>query len=54
MPLTIDEPFDILSALMKSIAVKLRDEETPGKLSKKEILELVQQTVVDSLKEITD
>lgn len=54
MALTPDEIFDVVSDLTGSIAEKLRDEETPGNLSKKEILELVQQLVVNMLGEITD
>lgn len=54
LALTPDEIFDVVSDLTGSIAEKLRDEETPGNLSKKEILELVQQLVVNMLGEITD
>uniref|UniRef100_A0A6M3L839 Uncharacterized protein n=1 Tax=viral metagenome TaxID=1070528 RepID=A0A6M3L839_9ZZZZ len=54
MPLTNDEILDVVGDLLKEIADKLRDEETPGNLSKKEILELVQKIIVDIVSELTD
>jgi len=54
MAFTIDEPFDIAGDLLKSVAEKLRDEETPGTLSKPEIYELIKQVIMDTIAEVSD
>ncbi len=54
MSLETAEIFDVVGELSKGIAERLRDEETPGTISKKEMYELAQQVVLDLLSEFSD
>ena len=54
MPLTPDEPFDVFGDLCKSIAQKLREGDVANQIDRKELYALIQQLVVDAVKEITD
>ncbi len=54
MPLETYEVFNVLGDLMKDVGAMLNDEESPGKLTKQEILGLIQNLIVDAIAEATD
>jgi len=54
MALANDEIFEVFGDLMLQIAEKMRDENSPGVVDRKEILELAQQLIVDMISEATD
>lgn len=54
MALEVDEVFDVVGDTFKNVATKLRDQETPGKITRQEAIQIAGKTIQDLIAEVAD